>query len=135
VDERRVIRRKPFTLSPCTVDEAAVEMDLLDYDFHLFTEKATGAASVLYRAGSTGYRLALVIPVSPDQLAPFVLPLTTSQQPIPCLTVSKPLTDLACSACRSCFHRRGPGPRQRVVPPLRRALRVDHPRQVSDRLV
>ena len=39
VDERRVIRRKSFTLAPCTVDEAAVEMDLLDYDFHLFTEK------------------------------------------------------------------------------------------------
>ena len=51
-------------MAPCTVDEAAVEMDLLDYDFHLFTEKATGAASVLYRGGPTGYRLALVVPVA-----------------------------------------------------------------------
>ena len=61
VDERRVIRRKSFTLAPCTVDEAAVEMDLLDHDFHLFTEKGTAFAGVLYRAGPTGYRLALVI--------------------------------------------------------------------------
>ena len=30
---------------------AALEMDLLDYDFHLFTEKATGIATVLYRGG------------------------------------------------------------------------------------
>ena len=89
VDERRVIRRKSFTLAPCTVDDAAVEMDLLDYDFHLFTEKATGAASVLYRAGPTGYRLALVMPASPDQLAPFQVPLTISPQPIPCLTVEQ----------------------------------------------
>lgn len=89
VDERRVIRRKSFTLAPCTVDDAAVEMGLLDYDFHLFTEKATGAASVLYRAGPTGYRLALVMPASPDQLAPFQLPLTISPQPVPCLTVEQ----------------------------------------------
>jgi hypothetical protein len=87
VEERRVIRRKSFTFSPCTVDDAATEMEMLDYDFHLFTEKGTGAAGVLYRADPTGYRLALVMPVSPDQLAPFQLPLTISSQPVPCLTV------------------------------------------------
>ena len=63
-DERRVIRRKSFTMAPCTVDEAAREMELLDYDFHLFTEQGTGTASVLYRGGATGYRLALVSPLS-----------------------------------------------------------------------
>jgi ribosome-associated translation inhibitor RaiA len=89
VDERRVMRRKSFTLSPCTVDEAAVEMDLLDYDFHLFTEKGTGAAGVLYRSGPTGYRLALVTPASPDQLAPFQLPLTISPQPVQRLTIEQ----------------------------------------------
>lgn len=88
-DERRVIRRKSFTLAPCTVDEAATEMDLLDYDFHLFTEKATGAAGVLYRAGPTGYRLAQVAPASRDQLAPFRLSLSISSQPVPCLTVEQ----------------------------------------------
>lgn len=88
-DERQVIRRKSFTLEPLTVDEAALEMDLLDYDFHLFTEKGTAFAGVLYRDGPTGYRLALVTPASQEQLAPFELPLTISSQPAPCLTVEE----------------------------------------------
>ncbi|MGV0792183.1 ribosome hibernation promotion factor [Mycolicibacterium sp. XJ1819] len=88
-EQRRIVRRKSFTLAPCSVDEAALEMDLLDYDFHLFTEKATGMASVLYRHGPTGYRLAQVAPVPADQLAPFELPLTISTQPVPCITVEQ----------------------------------------------
>jgi ribosome-associated translation inhibitor RaiA len=86
VDERRIIRRKSFTMAPCTIDEAAREMDLLDYDFHLFTEKGTGTAGVLYRAGATGYRLALVAPALADQLSPYRLPVTISRHPVPCLT-------------------------------------------------
>jgi hypothetical protein len=85
-DERRVIRRKSFTMAPCTIDEAAREMDLLDYDFHLFTEKGTGTAAVLYRVGATGYRLALVAPALADQLSPSALPVTISRNTLPCLT-------------------------------------------------
>ena len=87
--ERRIVRRKSFTLQSCTVDAAALEMELLDYDFHLFTEKRTGAASVLYRGGPTGYRLAQVAPAPLDELAPFALPVTISQQPVPCLIVDQ----------------------------------------------
>lgn len=86
LDERRIIRRKSFTMAPCTVDEAALEMGMLDYDFHLFTEKGTGFAAVLYRDGPTGYRLALVAPAPVDQLSPFELAVTISAQPAPCLT-------------------------------------------------
>ena len=89
VDERRVMRRKSFAMAPCTVDEAALEMDLLDYDFHLFNEKGTGSAGVIYRAGPTGYRVALVAPVTADQLSPFELPVTISTQPAPCITVER----------------------------------------------
>lgn len=89
IDERRVIRRKSFAMEPCTVDEAASEMGLLDYDFHLFTEKGTGAAAVLYRAGPTGLRLALVAPALIDQLSPFELAVTISPQPLACLTERK----------------------------------------------
>lgn len=85
-DERRVIRRKSFTMAPCTLDEAAREMELFDYDFHLFTEQGTGTAAVLYRNGATGYRLALVAPALADQLSPYELPVTISRQPVPCLT-------------------------------------------------
>ena len=87
--ERRIIRRKSFTLAPCTVDRAAVEMDMLDYDFHLFNEKGTGTTGVLYRVGPTGYRLALATPAVLGQMAPFELPLTISRQPAPCLTVER----------------------------------------------
>ena len=87
--ERRIIRHKSFTLATCTVDEAALHMDLLDYDFHLFTEKATNQDSVLYRAGPTGYRLAQVKPAPAERLANFQLPLTISPQPAPRLTVGQ----------------------------------------------
>lgn len=80
-DQRQIMRRKSFTLATSSIDDAALEMDLLDYDFHLFTEKGTRQDSVLYRAGPTGYRLAQVSPVPAEQLAPFRLPLTVSPQP------------------------------------------------------
>jgi ribosome-associated translation inhibitor RaiA len=87
-DQRRVIRRKSFTLGTRTVGEAAEEMELLDYDFHLFTEKGTKQASVIYRTEPTGYRLAQVKP-SPEELAPYDLPLTVSPQPAPRLTLER----------------------------------------------
>lgn len=88
-EEREVVRQKSYTLAPCTVDEAALEMELLDYDFHLFTEEGTGLASVLYKGGPADYRLAQVEPASEEELAPFELPLTISPQPAPCLTVEQ----------------------------------------------
>ena len=88
-EERQVVRHKSFTLAPCTVDEAAVEMELLDYDFHLFTEERTQMASVLYKGGPTGYRLAQVEPTSEEELAPFELALTISPHPPPCHTVEQ----------------------------------------------
>lgn len=57
-DTRRLTRRKSFSVAHLTVSEAAEELDLFDYHFHLFTEKSTGLDSVLYRSGPTGYRLA-----------------------------------------------------------------------------
>ncbi|BAX92995.1 sigma 54 modulation/S30EA ribosomal C-terminal domain-containing protein [Mycobacterium shigaense] len=84
--ERRVIRRKSYTMAPCSIDEAAREMELFDYDFHLFTEQGSAAAAVLYRAGETGYRLALVSPDGADQLSPHAVPVTISPHAVPCLT-------------------------------------------------
>jgi ribosome-associated translation inhibitor RaiA len=84
--ERRVIRRKSFAMAPCTIDEAVAEMDLLDYDFHLFTERGTGTAAVVYRAAPAGYRLALVAPGLAGQVSPHALPVASSRQPVPCLT-------------------------------------------------
>ena len=90
----RVIRRKSFAMVPCTVDEAATEMELLDYDFHLFTEIGSGAAAVLYRGGPTGYRLALVAPALAGEVAPYRLLATISPHPVPCLREEDALTRL-----------------------------------------
>ncbi|ORB75879.1 ribosome hibernation promotion factor [Mycobacterium scrofulaceum] len=87
--ERRIMRHKSYSLPTCTVEEAALEMEQLDYDFHLFTEEGTRRDSVIYREGPAEYRLAQVDPAAADELAPFQLPLTISPQPAPRLTVDQ----------------------------------------------
>jgi ribosome-associated translation inhibitor RaiA len=87
--DRRVIRHKSYSLPTCTVEEAAHEMELLDYDFHLFTEEGTQQDSVLYREGPAEYRLAQVNPDLVDDLAPFGMALTISPHPAPRLTVDQ----------------------------------------------
>ena len=87
--ERQIIRHKAFALGTDTVDEAAFDMDVLDYDFHLFTELGTGQDSVLYRAGPAGYRLAQPTPPRTEELAACRLPLTVSTQPAPRLTTEE----------------------------------------------
>jgi len=60
-DERgaTVIRHKAYTPARQTPGEAITELELLGYDFYLFTDRTTGQDSVLYRT-ATGYRLAVV---------------------------------------------------------------------------
>lgn len=81
----RISRRKSYAMAPCTVDEALAEMDLLDYDFHLFNEIGSGTAAVAYRSGPTGLRVALVAPDLSSAVAPFERPVTISPHPVPCL--------------------------------------------------
>jgi RNA polymerase-binding transcription factor DksA/ribosome-associated translation inhibitor RaiA len=47
-EERKVVRRKTFALDDLTVDEAAFDMELLDHDFYLFIELATGVDAVMH---------------------------------------------------------------------------------------
>lgn len=93
-EEREIVRHKSFTLQRCTVDDAAHDMGMLGYDFHLFTESGTGQDAVLYRAGETGYRLALITPPGPHELATFQLPLTISTQSAPELTTDEAVARL-----------------------------------------
>ncbi|GLX02358.1 HPF/RaiA family ribosome-associated protein [Microtetraspora sp. NBRC 16547] len=86
-EERRIARRKTYELAWATPDEAAFDMEQLDYDYHLFTEVDTGQDSVIYREGA-GYRLAQVVPW-PDRLGPVSVPLTISTTPAAVLTVEE----------------------------------------------
>lgn len=86
--ERQVVRHKTFAPAKATPDEAAFDMDALDYDFYLFTDAETGQDSVIYRAGPTGYRLAQVEP-EPARIPATAVPLTVSDRPAPLLTVAE----------------------------------------------
>lgn len=85
--ERRIVRHKTCSIQATTVDQAALDMNLLDQDFTLFTEAGSKQDSVLYRSGSTGYRLAQVSSRGPRPLRPFRLPLTISPQPAALVSV------------------------------------------------
>jgi ribosome-associated translation inhibitor RaiA len=84
-DQREVISHASYAARPETPDEAVAELDLLDYDFHLFTERSTGQDSVIYRTRG-GYRLAMAHP-KPGRLGPLPDSVTVSQLPAPRLTV------------------------------------------------
>jgi len=45
----RIIKRKRFAMKPMTPDEAALQMDLLDKDFFVFTNSYSGIINVIYR--------------------------------------------------------------------------------------
>ncbi len=45
----RIIKNKRFELKPMSQDEAAMQMDLLDKDFFIFTNESTGNINVIYR--------------------------------------------------------------------------------------
>jgi ribosome-associated translation inhibitor RaiA len=83
--QRAVIGHASYAGRPETPDEAIAELDLLDYDFHLFTERSTGQDSVIYRTAG-GYRLAMAHP-KPDRLGPLPGSVTVSTLPAPRLTV------------------------------------------------
>jgi ribosome-associated translation inhibitor RaiA len=86
-DERQLVRHKSYSLARETPDEAAFEMESMDYDFHLFTDLATGQDTVIYRTNPHGYRMAQVQP-SPDLISPdAAVPLTLSTIPAPLMSV------------------------------------------------
>ncbi len=53
----RVVRSKRFAMKPMSVEEAVVEMELLEHAFYLFHNAATGAHNVLYRRNDGDYGL------------------------------------------------------------------------------
>lgn len=94
VDEREIVRHKSVTPVSCDLDEAAFDMETMDYAFHLFTEVGSGQDSVLYRDGETGYRVAQVEP-KPEALAPHTLPVTVSAHRAPLLSTTEAVARMA----------------------------------------
>ena len=89
---RAVIRRPAYAPHPLTTEEAVAELDLLDYDFHLFTERSTGQDSVLYRVADR-YWLAQARP-KPDCPGPLPAAVTLSEHRAPVLTLAEAIARL-----------------------------------------
>ncbi|MPZ84493.1 MAG: hypothetical protein GEV28_30530 [Actinophytocola sp.] len=92
VGQRKIVRRKSYRLTWCTPDHAALTMDVMDYDCHLFVDACTGQDSLIYRVGPTGYRLSRLVPLPPPP-AP-VTPLTIDPRPVPQLTAEEAVARL-----------------------------------------
>ncbi len=88
VAEREIVRRKTVATVAMSADEAAYDLELLDYDFYLFGHLASGQDAVLYRSSALGYRLSTVhpAPASTEGGAPH---LTCSTVPAPRLSAAE----------------------------------------------
>lgn len=94
-EKRSVMRRKSYTLARETPDEVVAEAELMEYDFHLFTEKTTGEDAAIYRIAG-GYRLQLAHQRT-DRLGPVDSSVTVNEAPPPRLSVSQAATWLEAS--------------------------------------
>jgi hypothetical protein len=85
-DERNVVRHKEVALPRLTIDEAAVDMELMEYHFHLFVEVGSSVDSVIFRTGDGGFQLAQVDP-QPGNVIAGTTPFTVDPKAAPVLTV------------------------------------------------
>ncbi|HEU4675735.1 MAG TPA: sigma 54 modulation/S30EA ribosomal C-terminal domain-containing protein [Motilibacteraceae bacterium] len=109
-EERRLIKRKSFALPAETPDEAAFSMEMLDDDFHLFTDVEFGSGfeqdALLSRADPPAYRLALLDPPSaPAPTQPCAVPLLREEQPAPTLTLAQAIEHLELAGEPFVFYR------------------------------
>lgn len=62
VAERKLIRRKTYTIGATSPEEAVADMEQLDHDFFLFREAATGEDALVVRENSGSYSLVRLHP-------------------------------------------------------------------------
>jgi hypothetical protein len=62
-EEREVVAHKSFAIERATLDEAAFDMEVLDYDFFLFTDADDGLDKVVFRGLDGDVRCAATPPV------------------------------------------------------------------------
>ena len=54
-EDDELVREKIIDLTPMTIDEALVQIDLIGHDFYMFEDARTGLANVVYRRKNGGY--------------------------------------------------------------------------------
>ena len=101
-DEREVVRHKAFVPDELTPDEAAFDMEQLDFDFYLFRELASGQDALLERRGSDAYRLTRLDGTAVD-MGPSAVALEVVTHPAPTLTVDEAIERMAAGSERHVF--------------------------------
>lgn len=56
-EEYRIVRTKHFPVKPLTLEEAILQMNLLDHQFYMFRNGATGEINVVYQRKNGDYGL------------------------------------------------------------------------------
>lgn len=92
-DERQLVRHKTFAVGALAPDEAVLDMDQLDFDFHLFSDLSSGVDCLVARRPDGSVLLSSVEPAA-VQPGPSVSHLEVSDLPAPVLTVDDALERL-----------------------------------------
>lgn len=97
IEERELVRHKAFIPDELTADEAAFDMNQLDYDFHLYRDLASGQDSLLERHANQSYVLHhLHGPVDDGPpRASTAYPIDVDDTPVPELTVQQAIERLS----------------------------------------
>ena len=56
-DEKQIVRRKKFDLLPMSVDEAVMQMELLEHSFYVFLNMESDSVNVVYKRKNNDYGL------------------------------------------------------------------------------
>jgi ribosome-associated translation inhibitor RaiA len=113
-DERELVRHKSLVITGITPDEAAFDMDQLDFDFYLFQEHPSGCDALLERVPGGSYRLTRV---SPDAIetAPTAVALAVSEHPAPVLELDEAVERISASGERFVFFQNAASERGNVI--------------------
>jgi ribosome-associated translation inhibitor RaiA len=101
-DERRLVRHKAFALEELTADEAAFDMEQLDYDFHLFRDLASGEDALMERVADGTYRLTRLHPTAVEA-GPVAVSITVAGATPPELGTAEAVERLAAGGGRFLF--------------------------------
>ncbi len=113
-EERRLVRHKTFAIDELTVDEAAFDMDQLDYDFYLFRDLASGEDALLERTDGNAFRLTRLRPSAVDG-GPVSVPLEISRHGAARLGVAEAVARLDATGERFLFFANATSGRGNVV--------------------
>ncbi|MFC3435208.1 sigma 54 modulation/S30EA ribosomal C-terminal domain-containing protein [Nocardia seriolae] len=78
----RIVRHKPVHLHGITPEQAAHELDLSDYDAHMFLDSDTGEDAIVYRAGPSGLKIARQVCGRPPACVSEGGPFTMNPRPV-----------------------------------------------------